>query len=305
MRTASGKKAPSLAKRICQYRTSYVMLAPFMLIFFTFTVVPVIATIGLSFTQFNVLEMPKFIGLDNFKRLFFVDDLFGTAVNNTLIFAIVTGPVSYFLCFVFAWMINDLPKHLRSFMTLVFYAPSISGALFTIWLIIFDGDIYGYLNSFLMNLGFISQPIQWLTDVRTMMGVVVVVQLWVSLGTSFLTMRAGFSTIDRQYYEAGAVDGLKNRWQELWYITIPMMSPHLMLSAVLSITAAFNSYNVAVSMTGFPSTNYATYSIMHMMIDYGTMRYERGYACAIATILFFTCLIINRLVQRALRKVGE
>lgn len=299
------KNRQPLGRRIWSYRASYVMLAPFMLIFLTFTIFPVVASVVLSFTRFNVLNAPVFIGLTNYTNLFFTDEIFSTAVGNTVVLALITGPLGYFLCFFFAWVINDLPHRVRSLLTLVFYAPSIAGNLFTIWLVIFDGDIYGYLNSLLLQFGFIKEPIQWLTDPAYMMAAVVVVQLWVSMGTSFLTMRAGFNTIDRQYYEAAAVDGVKNRWQELWFITIPIMVPHLMLSAILSITAAFSSYQVATVMTGFPSTNYATHTVMHHMIDYAYISFDRGYACAIATILFLSCYLLNFVIQRGLRKVGR
>ncbi len=299
------EKRPSLGKRLWKYRTAYTMCLPFMLIFLTFTIFPVIASVVLSFTRFNVLNAPVFIGFTNYTNLFFTDEIFTTAVQNTLVLALITGPLGYFLCFFLAWIIHDLPHRMRSLLTLVFYVPSIAGNVFAVWLIIFDGDIYGYLNSALLTLGFIKEPIQWLTDPRYMMAVVVIVQLWMSMGTSFLTMRAGFNTIGVQYYEAAAVDGIRNRWQELWFVTIPIMVPHLMLSAILSITATFSAYNVATVMTGFPSTNYATHTIMHHMIDYAYIRFDRGYACAIATILFLSCYALNLGIQKALRKVGR
>lgn len=299
------KRQEPLAKAVWRYRASYSMMLPFMLVFLTFTVFPVIASVVLGFTRFNVFSAPTFIGLTNYTNLFFTDEIFSTAVRNTLILALLTGPTGYFLCFFFAWAINDLPHRARSLLTLVFYAPSIVGNAFAVWLLIFDGDIYGYLNSLLMRLGAISEPIQWLTDPKYMMAVVVVVQLWLSMGTSFLTMRAGFNTVDRQYYEAAAVDGVRDRWQELWFVTIPIMVPHLMLSAVLSITSAFGAYNVATVMTGFPSTNYATHTIVHHMVDYAYIRFDRGYACAIATVLFAGCWLLNFVIGRALRKVGQ
>jgi multiple sugar transport system permease protein len=288
-----------------QYREAYLLMLPFLVVFFVFTVWPVLLSIVLSFTSYNVLETPRFIGWQNYVRLFVQDEIFSVAVKNTLLFALVTGPVSYILCLLFAWIINELPRRTRTVMTLVFYAPSISGSIYTIWLLVFDGDMYGYLNSFLMKVGFISDPIQWLKNPQYMMAVVILVQLWVSLGTSFLTMRAGFTTIDKQYYEAGAIDGIKNRWQELWFITLPMMAPHLMLAAVLAITASFGAEQVATAMTGFPSTDYATHTVMHHMRDYGSIRYERGYASAIASLLFLTSIGVNRIVQRFLRKVGQ
>ena len=207
--------------------------------------------------------------------------------------------------FFFAWVINELHPKVRSVMTLIFYAPSIAGNVFVIWLVIFDGDMYGYLNSLLTSFGIIDGPIQWLSDPKYMMSTVIIVQLWISLGTSFLTLRAGFNTVDTQYYEAAAIDGIRNRWQELWYVTLPMMQPHLALSAVLSVTAAFASDRVATVMTGFPSTNYATHMLIHHLQDYGLIRHERGYAAAIATVIFLLTVFFNYLFQRFLRRTGR
>lgn len=287
-----------------KHRQLYVLMLPFVLIFSVFTIFPVLLSAVLSLTSYNILEFPKFVGWDNYVRMFIYDDVFPTALKNTFAFALITGPVSYLLCFFFAWIINDLPHRIRSVLTLVFYAPSISGNLFAIWLLFFSGDMYGYLNSYLMRFGFVNEPVQWLNDPRYMFTIVVIVQLWVSLGTSFLSMRAGFTTIDKQYYEAAAVDGIRDRWQELWYITLPMMAPHLMLSAVLSITSAFSVSNVAVALTGMPSTNYATHTLLTHMLDYGTIRYERGYASAIATLLFVVSIGLNKLIQSRLKKLG-
>ena len=292
-------------KQIVRYRQHYIMLIPFFLIFIVFTVWPVIMSVILSFTNYNVFETPKFVGWDNYVNLLVNDDVFVTAFRNTIVFAIFTGPVSFFVSMFLAWIINELPKGIRELMTLVFYAPSISGNAFAVWMLIFDGDIYGYLNSFLLRLGFVSEPIIWLKDTRYMMAVVIIVQLWVSLGTSFLTMRAGFSTVDRSIVEAGVVDGIKNRFQELWHITLPAMTPHLILSVILSITGAFGAEAVITAMTGFPSTGYATHTIMHHLRDYGFIRFQRGYACAIAVILFLLCIAVNRLAQILVKRIGK
>lgn len=292
-------------KQIVRYRQHYIMLIPFFLIFIVFTVWPVIMSVILSFTNYNVFETPKFVGWDNYVNLLVNDDVFVTAFRNTIVFAIFTGPVSFFVSMFLAWIINELPKGIRELMTLVFYAPSISGNAFAVWMLIFDGDIYGYLNSFLLRLGFVSEPIIWLKDTRYMMAVVIIVQLWVSLGTSFLTMRAGFSTVDRSIVEAGLVDGIKNRFQELWHITLPAMTPHLILSVILSITGAFGAEAVITAMTGFPSTGYATHTIMHHLRDYGFIRFQRGYACAIAVILILLCIAVNRLAQILVKRIGK
>lgn len=283
----------------------YLLMLPYLAVFFLFTVWPVIMSIFYSFTSYNVFESPKFLGFENYVNLFFNDSVFLIAAQNTFQIAIIVGPVSYLLSLFLAWMVNEFKNPWKTILTVVFYAPTLSNAVFTIWLIVFDGDIYGYLNSFLLEFGFINDPIQWRSDPQYMMMVVIIVQLWVSLGTSFLTLRAGFNTVDRQYYEAASLDGIKNRFQELWFVTLPMMAPHLMLSAVLSITAAFTVSNVATVMTGFPSVNYATHTIMHHLQDYGTIRYQRGYASAIATVLFLFSLFANKLAQKIIGRIGK
>ena len=282
----------------------YVLLFPFMFFFFLFTVWPVIASIFVSFTEYNVLEAPRFVGLDNYRRLFLEDDIFKKAIGNTLVFAVVTGPLGYLISFFTSWIINEFARFTKALLTFIFYIPSISGTVYTIWGLIFDSDIYGYANSFLIRVGIIHDPIDWLTNESYILPLIIVVQLWMSMGVGFLAMRAGFSTIDSQYYEAGAIDGIRNRWQELWYITIPMMAPHLTTAAVLQITAMFSNAIVSETLAGNPSTNYAGHLLMNHFNDYSGVRLERGYASAIAVFLFAFIFIINRIIMKKLRKVG-
>jgi multiple sugar transport system permease protein len=294
-----------LKRKLYLSRHYYVLMAPFMLIFFMFTVIPVGISLGLSFFHFNMLEFPRFVGWQNYSRLFLNDDVFLIALKNTLLFAVITGPVSYIACFLFAWIINELSPKVRAVMTLVFYAPSISGNVFFIWLIIFSGDSYGYMNGFLMRLGVILEPIQWLSNEKYVLGIVILVQLWLSLGTSFLAFIAGLQTIDRSLVEAGTVDGIKNRWQELWYITLPSMRPQLMFGAVMQITASFAVAEISIALAGFPSVNYAAHTVVTHLMDFGTIRFEMGYASAIATVLFALMLGTNIFTQKMLRKIGE
>ena len=300
------KKREILWRDIKRNKTSYFMLAPYFLLFFLFTVLPVIASIALSFTSFNMLEMPKFIGWDNYLKLFLDDNIFMTALKNTLIFAVITGPTSYMMCLLFAWIINEFSGKVRSFLTLIFYAPSICGNAFMVWLLIISGDRYGYLNGLLLNLGLINSPIQWMQTEEYVLPVLIVVQLWLSLGTSFLTFIAGLQTIDKSLFEAAAIDGIKNRWQELWYVTLPAMKPQLMFGAVMQITSAFAVADISIQLAGNPSVNYAGTTIVTHLMDYGAgSRYDMGYASAIATILFLLMIGTNKLVQKFLRRVGE
>lgn len=292
-------------REIKKNRHSYFLMSPYMIIFFTFTVLPVVFSLILSFFYFNMLEFPRFVGWQNYSRLLLGDDVFMIALKNTLLFAVITGPVSYLACFLFAWIINELSPKLRAVMTLIFYAPSISGNVFFIWLIVFSGDSYGYLNGFLMKVGLTLEPIQWLTNEKYILPIIMIVQLWLSLGTSFLAFIAGLQNIDRTLVEAGTVDGIRNRWQELWFITLPSMRPQLMFGAVMQITSSFAVAEVSTALVGFPSVNYAGHTIVTHLMDFGTIRFEMGYASAIATFLFLLMVGSNKLTQKLLRKVGE
>ncbi len=285
-------------------RTSYVFVAPFMVIFTIFVIVPILVSIGLSFTYFNMVQPPRWVGWQNYLTLFLEDEIFLIAVKNTLLFAAITGPISYFMCFVFAWLINELNPKIRAVLTLLFYAPSISANAYMIWLVIFSGDAYGYINGILLYWGIIDKPIQWLVDPIWMMPIVIMVALWMSLGVSFLTFIAGLQGIDDMYYEAAVIDGVRNRWQELWYITLPLMKPHLMFGAIISITNSFAAAGQIQALTGTTPTDWATWTIMQHINDYGYVRYEMGYASAMAVLLFVTMVLVQRIVQRLLAKLA-
>ncbi len=286
-------------------KAGYFMVAPFFILFFVFTVVPVFLSMILSFTSFNLLEMPKVVWLDNYVRLFLDDDIFLTAVQNTLIFAVFTGPISYLLSLFVAWFINELSPKMRAFVTLIFYAPSISGAMYSIFGILFSSDRYGYVNAFLIEYNFRTEPIQFFQDARYVMPLCILVALWTSLGVTFLSFIAGLQTVDVSLYEAGAIDGVRNRWQELWFITLPTMKEQLMFGAVMSITGSFGFGGIVTALAGFPSVDYCAWTIMHHLEDYGGQRFEVGYSSAIATILFIMMITSNMLIKKLLSKVGQ
>lgn len=288
-------------------KIAYLMVLPFMFVFTLFTVFPVVLSLVLSFTNFNMLEMnwDMFIGITNYTRLFFDDDIFLLACKNTLVFAMITGPVSYILSFLVAWFINELSPRLRAIVTLIFYAPSISGSVYLIWATLFSDDAYGWVNGTLLDLGMIDSAVLWFHDERYAMTLCIVVALWMSLGTAFLSFIAGLQTINKSLFEAAAVDGIKNRWQELWFITLPMMRPQLMFGAVMAITGSFGFGGVVTALCGFPSVNYSCHTIMHCLEDYGSQRWEVGYASAIAFVLFMIMIGANTLVNKMLSKVGQ
>jgi multiple sugar transport system permease protein len=285
-------------------RQSYFLIAPYFILFFTFTVLPVMMAIALSFTSFNLFEITGFVGWANYTRLLLENEIFIIALQNTLIFAVVTGPLSFLLCFVFAWIINDMPAKIRAFFTVVFYAPSISANAFFIWQYFFSGDRAGLVNGILIGWGLLDEPVNWFRDARFILPILLVVQLWMSLGVGFLAFIAGLQTVDKALYEAAAVDGIRNRWQELWFVTLPSMKPQLLFAAVMQITTSFAVADIVTALAGLPTVNYAGDTIVTHLQDVGWIRFEMGYASAIATILFLLMILTNKGVQRMLRKVG-
>ncbi|MCM1313738.1 MAG: sugar ABC transporter permease [Prevotella sp.] len=279
----------------------YLMLMPFMVLFLIFTVIPVVMSVPVSFTDFNMIQSPEFIGLSNYTALFLSDKIFMKSIRITLIFAFFTGLISYIMCLMVAWLIDSMPRKTGDFFTVIFYIPSMAN-VYSVWRVIFSGDMNGYINSLLISIGFITSPIQWLTDGRYVLFTAIIVQMWLSLGAGFLAIRAGLRGIDRSMYEAGAVEGIRNKFQELIYITIPSMKPHLMFAGVMQIVSSFTAGTVIQNIAGFPTTDYNAHTVMTHAYDYGWVRYEMGYASAICMILFLVMYFVNRLLEKILGK---
>ena len=288
-----------------KYGASYFFLSFWLVLFLFFTVIPIVASVLLSFTDFDMVNALKPVGVDNYIRLLLDDDIFIKALGNTLFYALLTGPAGYLLSFIVAWLINETGRNMRAALTLIFYAPALAGNVFMAWQYIFSGDAYGILNSLLMRFGFIAEAIQWQNDPQYNSIVVITVILWMSMGAGFLSFVAGFKQLNTSLYEAAAMDGLRNRWQELWYITLPQMVPQLLIGAVLTISTSFAvGYQNSV-LTGNPSTDYSTHTVVLHMSDYGYTRLEMGYACTVAVVLFVIMIATWTLINRGLRSLSN
>ena len=283
----------------------YLFLLPYAVLFITFYVLPMITSIYFSFTNYNILEKPDFVGVKNYINLFLEDEVYTTAVKNTFIIALITGPVGYILAFIFAWLINELPNWIRTLVVFFFYAPSISGSAFLVFKYLFGDDANGWINAWLIKMNIINQPILFLTNPMNVLKVVVPIILWTSLGAGFLSFVAGLKGIDQSQYEAGYIDGIQNRWQELWFITLPNMKPMLLFGAVMSITTAFSVCSIPMQLAGYPSVDYCARTVVTHLFDYGFTRFEMGYASAIATVLFITMILCNKVIQALLSRVGH
>ena len=294
-----------LVRNARRHTFCYLFLLPYAILFITFYVLPMLTSIYFSFTNYNILEKPDFIGVRNYINLFLEDEVFTIAVKNTFVIALIIGPVGYIMAFLFAWLINELPNWIRTLVVFFFYVPSISGQAFNVFKFFFSDDANGWINAKLIHWNIIQQPILFLTNPQNVLKVVIPVILWTSLGAGFLSFVAGLKGIDKSQYEAGYIDGVQNRWQELWYITLPNMKPMLLFGAVMSITNAFSVCQVPMMLAGYPSVDYCARTIVTHLFDYGFTRFEFGYASAIATVLFLTMILCNKFIQGLLNRVGH
>ena len=282
----------------------WLLLAPFLILFILLTVVPVVSSIVLSFFDFDMVSLPSWSGVDNYLRAFIQDDLFPIVLKNTLVLAVLTGPVGFLLSFVLAWLINEFRPGVRTLLSFMFYVPALIGNGLFIWQIIFSSDSFGYANSLLLSAGLITAPITWLSTESYIVPIVVAVQLWQSMGVSFLANISGLQNINQELFEAGAVDGIRNRWQELWYITLPGMQHMLLFSAVMQIAGAFSISGTITSLAGYPTVNYAADTIVSYLNDVGTVKYEMGYASALSVVLFLLMIGTRSIIAKLLRKTG-
>ncbi len=283
----------------------YLMAAPFLLAFFVFTLLPILQSVALSFFDYDMVSMPDFAGLKNYVRMFVDDDVFGIVVKNTIIFAVAVGPAGFLLSFVLAWFINEFRPTVRAILSFLFYCPSLIGNAYFVWQVAFSNDSYGYVNSLLLSIGLISEPINWFKDAHYVMPILIMIQLWQSMGVSFLANISGLQNVNGELYEAGAIDGVRNRWQELWYITLPSMKNMLLFSAVMSIANSFSVSAVAVTLAGYPSVGHAVDTIVSHISDLGTVRFEMGYASALSVFLFLLMVAVRWLINRVLQQVGR
>lgn len=289
---------------IKKHGMSIAFLAPFLILFFVFTVIPVFIAIFLSFTRYDIVRPAQFVGLQNYLSLFLEDEVFMTAFKNTMLFAVIYAPLSMLVSMGGAWLINDYNSKVRTALTFIFYAPNLTGGMMAIWALILNGDNYGFLNRILMTLGLLSNPVQWLSDTDYFFIILIIVSLWNCLGSGFLTFVAAFRSIDSSLYEAAAMDGIKNRIQELWYITLPTLKPQLLYQALGSIAGGFGIGALSASLFGNPSPQYAAHTIVLHMEDYIGTRLEYGTGCAIAVILFILQVGGNKLFSKFVRRIG-
>lgn len=280
----------------------WVLLAPFLFLFITFIVLPIIIAIGLSFTNYNGVQIPRFVFLDNYLRAFLKDSIFMQKIlPNTIIYAVIVGPGGYILSFIMAWILSQLTRIPRTILAVVLYTPSMTAGVTvsTVWSVLFSGERTGYLNNFLLQLGLIQEPITWLQSPNTLMPIMIFVALWSSMGIGFLSMLSGILNVNREIYEAAHLDGVKNRFQEVIYVTIPSIRPQMLFGAVMAVVSTFNSSGLGVQLSGSnPTPQYSGSLIVNHIDDYGFIRYEMGYAASLSVILLVIIGFASKLAYK-------
>jgi len=299
---AAGKKKNKIGKRENANPAAKWFLAPYLILFVVFIIIPMVFAIVLSFTNFNTIEFPSFVGFMNYINLITQDEIFMQYVlPNTVVYVLIVGVGGYILSFFLAWILAQLSKVPRTILALIFYSPSMTSgvAMGVLWKIIFTGDQTGYMNSILMKLGVITEPIVWLVDTRYLLPIVIIVALWSSMGIGFLSMMAGILNADEELYEAGAIDGIKNRFQEMIYITIPTMKPQMLFGAVMAVVNTFSNGAIGVALTGTnPTPGYSAQLIVNHIEDYGFIRYEMGYAAAVSVVLLLIVWLFSTMAKK-------
>ncbi|MBP3568322.1 MAG: sugar ABC transporter permease [Lachnospiraceae bacterium] len=287
-----------VARKSQQNKAGYAFLGPYALLFAIFILAPVVMAVVLSFTNFDTIQFPSFVGFLNYINLLTSDEVFMQFVlPNTVKYAIIVGVGGYVLSFLLAWALANLTKWPRTILALILYSPSMTAgvAMSVLWKIMFTGDQTGYINSWLMEIGIINEPIIWLTSGQYLLPIVIIIGLWSSMGVGFLSILAGLLNVDESLYEAAAIDGVKNRFQEMIYITIPSMKPQMLFAAVMQIVGAFQNGSVSTMLAGNPTPGYAAQLIVNHIEDYGFIRYEMGYAAAVSVVLLLIVQIFSKL----------
>lgn len=301
------KRKSKIAKRDNNLN-GYLFTLPYALIFCIFILIPVALAVILSFTNFNAIEWPDWVGFLNYITLLTNDEVFMQHVlPNTVVYAVVVGIGGYVLSFILAWALCNLSKGPRTVFALILYSPSMTTgvAMTVLWKVIFSGDQTGLLNSWLMSLGIITEPIIWLVSADYVLPIVIIIGLWSSMGIGFLSMIAGILNADESLYEAAAIDGVKNRFQEMIYVTIPQMKPQMLFAAVMAIVGAFQNGAISSLLVGNPSPSYASQLLVNHIEDYGFLRYEMGYAAAVSVALLLIVQIFSKAANALLTEKDE
>jgi multiple sugar transport system permease protein len=271
----------------------YLFISPWIFGFLVFTVGPIIASAYFSFTQYDIANAPKWVGLTNYQNLF-SDPIFWKSITVTLHFAVLALPLGLVASIALALLLNLKLPGLSVWRTLYYFPSVISGvAVALLWQLIFQPS-FGVLNVFIYTTFHIIGP-QWAFDEAWVIPMFVIMSLW-SVGGSMLIYLGGLQGIPTQLYEAAEIDGA-NAWHRLWTVTLPMLTPVILFNLILGIIGAFSYFTNAYVMTqGGP--NYGSYFYLLMLYQTAWQFLKMGLASAMAWLFFLLVLVITIIVMR-------
>jgi multiple sugar transport system permease protein len=275
---------------------AFLFLAPDLIGFLSFTLVPVVASLALSVVHWNLIGSPRFAGLDNYRTAF-ADPMFWKVAFNTTYYTVGTVPTGVALSLGLAVLLN---RKLRGIVLLraLYFLPVVSStvAVALVWRWLYEPD-FGAINFFLSRFGI--SPLGWLTTTEWAMPAVILMSVWKGLGYNMVIFLAGLQGIPRHLYEAAAVDGATG-WQRFWHVTVPLLSPTTFFVTVVATIGSFQVFSQVYVMTrGGPAE--ATTTIVYYIYQKGFQEFDMGYASALAWLLFAVIFLFT-LVQFRLQR---
>ena len=288
----------SFFTRLNEAKWSYIFVAPAVLLFFIFVVGPLITSFYWSFTEYDAIHAPKWVGLDNYKNIFFNDPRFWKSIRNTIFYTLGVIPPVVVLSLLLAIAV-DQQIRFKNFFKVIYFIPSVTSviALSVIWKWLFAGEKYGLINHILIRVGL--QPVDWLMSPVWTLPAIMIMSIWAGLGYNMILFLAGLQTIPKTVYEAADIDGA-NVFDKFWHITLPLLKPFTVFVVIIGFITSFQVFERIYIMTqsefGIGGVLDSALTVVAYLYDMGFRKFKMGYASALGYIIFvvvFTITIIN------------
>lgn len=275
----------------------YLFFSPGLIGLIVFMAGPILYSLYLSFTSYNIYQAPRWVGLDNYRILLTEDPLFLKSLLNTLYFVAVSVPLNTALGILLAVLMNQKVKGIRLFRTIYFLPSVVSGvAVALLWQWLLDPN-FGLINSFLANIG-IEGP-GWLTDERWSKPSLILMNAW-SVGGGMIIYLAGLQGVPSSLYEAATVDGA-GIVRKFWSITLPLLTPTILYNVIMGILSGFQVFLQAYIMTGGGPNN-STLFYAFYLYNKAFKDLQMGYASAMAWVLLFISLLLTLIIFKTSSK---
>jgi multiple sugar transport system permease protein len=294
-------------QRLGKQKMSYLFIALPAILFFIFQLAPVFISFFWSFTQYDVVHAPKFVGLANYRNILFNDPLFWKAIRNTILYVIGVVPIGVCLSLILAVAIDQKIKF-KNFFKSIFFLPTITAivAVSVIWKWLYAGEKYGLFNYILLKLGF--QPIDWLASPTWTLPSIIIMSIWAGIGYNMILFLAGLQSIPDVMYEAAEIDGA-GFWTKFFNVTIPLLKPTIVFVSIMSFIFSFQVFEQVYIMTGgqggIGGVLNSALTIVAYLYDMGFQKFQMGYASALAYIIFLLIFVLTMVNNRLMRSNVE